>query len=215
MGKTEPLPMDPMRWVNGGTIVMQTGTFQKIDRIVKLGMLTALSLLMMLIRFPLFLPFLEYDMADVPILIGTFLFGPGWGVLLTLAVSVLQGVTVSAGSGVIGMIMHFIATGGFALTAGLIYRGMHSFKGALLSLGCGSLAMILLMIPLNLLLTPLYTGAPAEEVAKLLLPAIIPFNAVKALGYSLLRCCCIKAWAGFSSWRSLRRRGKPDGQRRP
>ena len=48
-----------------------------IDRLVKLGLLTAISILLVyLIHFPIFpaAAYLEYDMADVPILIGTFLF---------------------------------------------------------------------------------------------------------------------------------------------
>ena len=68
-----------------------------IDRMVKLGLLTALSILLVyLIHFPIFpsASYLEYDMADVPILIGTFLFGPLWGLLLTFAVSLLQWVLV-------------------------------------------------------------------------------------------------------------------------
>jgi riboflavin transporter FmnP len=159
-----------------------------VDRMVKLGLLAALSLLMMLIRFPLFLPFLEYDMADVPIFIGTFLYGPWWGLLLTGVVCVLQGITISAGSGIIGILMHFFATGGFVVVAGLIYQNQkfHSFKGALMALVCGSVTMILLMVPLNLLFTGYFMGTPIETVKALLLPAIIPFNAVKAFGNSLI-----------------------------
>ena len=157
-----------------------------VDRVVKLGMLAALSCITMLIRFPLFLPFLEYDMADVPILIGTFLYGPWWGLLLTAVVCILQGVTVSAGSGIIGVLMHFFATGGFVIVAGLLYRRFHTFKGALMSLVCGSLTMIALMVPLNLLFTGYFMGTPIQAVLELLLPAIVPFNAVKAFGNSVI-----------------------------
>ena len=159
---------------------------EHVERLVKLGLLTALSLIMMLIRFPLFLPFLEYDMADVPILIGTFLYGPWWGLLLTAAVCVLQGVTVSAGSGIIGILMHFFATGGFTLVAGTIYRRFHSFKGAVAALCCGAAAMVVLMIPLNLVFTGYFMGTPIRTVLDLMLPAIIPFNAVKAVANALI-----------------------------
>ena len=96
-----------------------------IDRMVKLGLLTALSILLVyLIHFPIFpsASYLEYDMADVPILIGTFLFGPWWGLLLTAVVSVLQWVLVSPASGWVGAIMHFFATGSCVLVAGLLYE---------------------------------------------------------------------------------------------
>ena len=155
---------------------------QSIDRVVKLGLLAALSLLMMLIRFPWPpLPFLEYDMADVPILIGTFLYGPWWGLLLTAAVCLLQGVTVSAASGVIGILMHFFATGAFVIVAGSLYRRprFHTFRGALMALVCGSLTMIVMMVPLNLVFTGYFMGTPIASVVALL-PAIILFNAFKA-----------------------------------
>lgn len=161
---------------------------QGVDRLVKLGVLAALSCLMMLIRFPIFptAPFLEYDMADVPILIGTFLYGPWWGLLLTAVVCILQGITISSASGIIGILMHFFATGGFVIVAGLIYRRFHTFKGALVSLVCGALTMILLMIPLNLLFTGLFMGTPIDKIAAMLLPVIIPFNAIKGFGNALI-----------------------------
>ena len=162
---------------------MRTNT---VDRLVKLGVLAALSCLMMLIRFPLFLPFLEYDMADIPILIGAFLYGPWWGLLLTGVVCILQGLTVSAASGVIGMLMHFFATGALVIVAGLLYRRFHTIRGALLSLVCGAVTMIVLMIPLNLVFTGLFMGTPVDVIAGLLLPAIIPFNAVKAFLNALI-----------------------------
>ena len=73
-----------------------------VRKLVVMAMLTALSIVLVyLIRFPIFAsaPFLEYDMADVPILIGTFLFGPLSGLALTAVTCVIQGLTVSAGSG--------------------------------------------------------------------------------------------------------------------
>ena len=153
---------------------------------VYLAMFAALSIvLVVLIHFPFpFLPgaqFLEYDPADVPILIGTFAFGPVAGLLLTLVVSLVQGLTVSAGSGPWGILMHFVATGSMAAVAGLIYKKFHSFKGAIAALAFGALTMTVVMIPLNLLITPIYTGASVQIVAGMLLPAIIPFNAIKSV----------------------------------
>lgn len=153
---------------------------------VYLAMFAAISIvLVVLIHFPFpFLPgaqFLEYDPADVPILIGTFAFGPVSGLLLTLVVSLVQGLTVSAGSGPWGILMHFLATGSMAFFSGLVYRKLHTIKGAIISLALGALTMTAVMIPLNLLITPIYTGASVRIVAGMLLPAIIPFNAIKSV----------------------------------
>ena len=48
---------------------------------------------------------MEYDPADIPILIGAFAFGPAAGLALTAVTALIQGVTVSAGSGIYGIIM--------------------------------------------------------------------------------------------------------------
>lgn len=150
-------------------------------RIAKMGMLVAVSIVLVwLIRIPFPpLPFLEYDPADIPILIGTFAFGPVGGVVLTIVTSLVQGLTVSAGSGPYGIIMHIIATGTFVLVAGLIYKWKKTRKVALIAVICGSLSMVAIMIPANLLVTPLFMGMPREAIIPLL-PAIIGFNAMKA-----------------------------------
>ena len=76
--------------------------------------------------------------------------------------------------------MHFFATGAFVLIAGLIYKKMHSLKGALIGLVCGSLVMIALMIPLNLIFTVHYNSVPAQVVQGMIWPILVPFNAIKA-----------------------------------
>ena len=62
---------------------------QKIStkQMVAMAMLSAISIVFItLVRFPIFpaAPFLEYDPADIPILIGTFLYGPIAGFILTV-----------------------------------------------------------------------------------------------------------------------------------
>lgn len=169
---------------------------QSVNRMVKLGMLAALSLVLVyLIRFPIFpaVPFLEYDAADVPILIGTFLFGPWWGLALTGIVSTLQALTVSAAGGWVGGVMHFLATGANVVVAGLIYKRAHTFKGALIALVCGIIVQTLSMIPLNLFFTVRFYGMPAETVKALLPTAIIPFNLIKAGVNSLLTLLLYKS----------------------
>ena len=62
-------------------------------KIAKMAMLVAVSIvLVMIIHFPIFpaVAFLEYDPADIPILIGTFAFGPVAGITLTIVTSLIQ-----------------------------------------------------------------------------------------------------------------------------
>ncbi len=152
-------------------------------RLTRLAMLCAASIVLVwAIHFPLFpqAPFLEYDPADVPVLIGSFLYGPWWGLGLTVVVSVIQGVTVSQASGPIGIVMHILATGAFSLTAGFIYRKWHNIKGAIAALVAGSCVMAAVMAGCNLVFTPLFMGQPLSAVAAMLVPVIIPFNLAKA-----------------------------------
>ena len=97
----------------------ETGTMnavmnkKKTMKMAKLGAMVAISVAMVyLVHFPIFpaVPFLEYDPADISILIGTFAFGPTAGLVLTVVTAVVQGLTVSAGSGLYGILMHVIAT---------------------------------------------------------------------------------------------------------
>ena len=152
-------------------------------RLAKMGMLVAVSIILVaLIHFPIFpaLAFLEYDPADIPILIGTFAFGPVAGFILTVVTAVVQGVTVSAQSGPYGIIMHVIATGAFVLVAGNIYgHGEKTKKKAVIALICGILAMVCVMIPANMFITPAFMGMPRAAIMPFL-PMIAAFNAIKA-----------------------------------
>lgn len=150
---------------------------------VSLAMLAAISIILVaVIHFPLIpaAAFLEYDPADVPILIGTFAFGPVAGLLLTIVVSVIQGMTVSAGSGIIGIVMHIFATGACALVAGSIYKKNKTRTSALLALCAGALVQTVAMVIMNMIFTPLFMGQPLEVVLAMLVPVIVPFNLLKA-----------------------------------
>lgn len=156
----------------------------KTRMLTQAGVLAALSVLLVyLIHFPIFpaAPFLEYDPADVPILIGTFIFGPLGGFLLTVVVSVLQGLTVSSQSGIIGIMMHIFATGSFVIVAGNIYKRNKTRKTAIIALAAGALTMTITMVIWNVIFTPLFMGTPREAVMAMLVPVIIPFNLIKTI----------------------------------
>ena len=152
-------------------------------QMVSMSMLAAISIVLVsIIHFPLFpaAPFLEYDPADIPILIGTFAYGPIAGFVLTAVVSFIQGSTVSASSSIIGIVMHIVATGSCTLISGSIYQKMKTKKGAAISLIVGVITMTLAMVLMNLILTPLFMGQPIEVVMTMLVPIIIPFNLLKS-----------------------------------
>ena len=155
---------------------------QNSVKIAKMAMLVAISIvLVMIIHFPIFpaVAFLEYDPADIPILIGTFAFGPVAGIVLTVVTSLIQGFTVSAQSGAYGIIMHIIATTVLVTVAGIIYRRHKTKKHAFIGLLAGTVAMAVAMFFANMVITPLFTGMPLEAIMKLM-PFILLFNIIKA-----------------------------------
>lgn len=156
-----------------------------VVKMAQMAMLVAISIVSLYV-VPLLsivpaAPFLQYDIADIPVLIGTMLFGPGSGLLILLLVSVLQGVTISASSGWVGIVMHFCASGALVVVSGLIYHKWKTVWSLILGLVLGALAMTALMVPLNLFFTVRFLGVPFQAVKDMLLPAIIPFNLIKSV----------------------------------
>lgn len=157
---------------------------EKVLRLCIMAMLTAVSVVLATtIRFPL-IPaagFLEYEPADITVLIGAMLLGPVPGIIILLAVCIIQALTVSASSGIIGFFMHFVASSALVLITSLVYRKKKTMLSLIIGLIAGSLAMTVVMIPLNLIFIPLlFPAVTTETVIGMLIPAIIPFNLLKA-----------------------------------
>ena len=153
------------------------------QKITVMAMLVALSVVLVyFVHFPIFpaAPFLEYDPADIPILIGAFALGPVTGLILTVVACAIQAATVSVQSGVYGFLMHVIATSALVVVASVIYRVRHTRAGAVLGLVCGTAAMGAVMLVANHFITPYFMGVPTATVDAMLLPVILPFNLIKA-----------------------------------
>ncbi len=84
------------------------------------------------------------------------------GILLTVVASVIQGFTVSAGSGAYGIIMHIIATSVLVVVSGGIYLVRRTKGGAIVGLILGTIAMGLVMMVANHFITPAFMGVPTE-----------------------------------------------------
>lgn len=122
-------------------------------RIASMGILTALAVVLGTINmpFPMF-PFLQFDLAYVPILIGMFKFGRIFGIASLTVYSILF--ELLFGKGIfIGPLMHITAGTIFIVTSGAVYFRNRSRKGAMLCLAAGTLAQTVLMVPMNYLAT--------------------------------------------------------------
>ncbi len=154
----------------------------RIKQITTMGILMAISIILVVspLQFPFpTAPFLVYEPGDVPILLGGFIFGPASGIVLTVITSVVQSVTVGK-DGIFGCIMHILATSALVGISSFIYVKKKTFKRAILGVIFGSFGMTAVMAVLNLALDPVFYGMSFEAVAKLMIPAILPFNLMKA-----------------------------------
>ena len=148
-------------------------------KLVLLAMLAAAAfMLVATIRIPVVL-FLSYEPKDVIITIGGFLLGPMSAFVVSLVVALVEMVTIST-TGPIGCLMNLLSSACFSCTAAYIYKKKRSITGAILGLSIGSLAMVVIMLLWNWLITPLYMGVPRSAVVPMLIPAFLPFNALKA-----------------------------------
>ena len=149
-------------------------------KMVLLAMLAAVAfMLVALIRIPVVL-FLSYEPKDVVITIGGFLMGPMASFVISLVVALVEMVTIST-TGPIGCLMNLLSSACFACTAAFVYKKNHSLGGAVLGLVLGSATMIVTMLLWNWLITPLYmTGTSRSDIAAMLMPVFLPFNALKA-----------------------------------
>lgn len=170
-----------------------TGSVANVRVLAYSALLTALSaLLASLYPIPMFTEFLLYEPGDVPIILGGIALGLGPGLLITVVTAVVMAALTGHG-GPIGVIMHIVSTGTLVSVITLFYRSRPTRGRYLLGAVAATLATTLAMALWNLILTPIYLGAPRESVVRLLVPAIIPFNLIKASANSLLAYLVFRA----------------------
>lgn len=162
-------------WKRLGNNLMENNS----KKITTLAMLCAVAYVVMLVgRIPVVL-FLKYDPKDIVITLGGLIWGPTTSFIVSLMVSFIEMITVSS-TGIIGCAMNIISSSSFACTAAFIYKKKRTLTGAVIGLFAGGVVMVAVMLLWNYLVTPIYMGYPREAVAELLLPAFLPFNALKA-----------------------------------
>lgn len=170
---------------------------RKLRNLVKVGILSAMSFILMFIQFPIPIapPFMKVDLADVPALIGGFSMGPVYGVLIQLIKNLLNLTKTSTGG--VGEISNFIVGGLFVFISASIYQRNKTKKTATIALIVGMLVMTFAATFSNaFVIFPLYgkimgvgmdtfvqTTAKVNGLVKsyfsLMVFAIVPFNLVK------------------------------------
>ena len=150
-------------------------------KLAKMALMVAITVICTFVHFPILpmAPFLEFEVSDIPILIAGFVFGPLPGLVIGVISILLRALILSPPSGPYGLLMHIIAIGVFVLVAAAIYHRKKTRKAGLFALIIGGLAMTGVMIPANLIITPLFLGMPVEAIQAMILPILLPFNLLK------------------------------------
>ena len=150
----------------------------RLRRMIAAALFAALAYLCVFVFRIQVAGFLTFDLKDAVMTIGALFLGPVAGVAIAAAVALLEMISVST-TGFYGFLMNFLASASFILPAAILYRLRRTRLSAILGLVLSAIFMTAMMIPLNLLITPLYTGASRSVVADLIPKTILPFNAVK------------------------------------
>lgn len=166
-------------------------TQYKVRDLTVMALLCAFAYACVLI-FPIRIEFLTYEPKDCILAIGGMLYGPAAALLMSVVVATVECVTVSS-TGFIGLLMNVIASSLFICPAAFVYKRKRTLQGAIAGLVCGAVLMTAGMLLWNWLITPLYLGAPREQVVALLVPLILPFNFLKAAVNALLTVLLYKS----------------------
>ena len=184
----------------------ETKNKMSVKMITQIGMLGAIAVVLMLFEIPLpFAPsFYEIDFSEVPILIGSFAMGPLAGVFIELVKILLNLLINGTSTAGVGEFANFLVGVGLCLPAAVIYRKMHSKKGAIIGLSVGTIVMTVAGCFLNaFVLLPTYAKAfemPIDALVGMgtavnanitnlftfVLFAVVPFNLLKGILVSLI-----------------------------
>ena len=154
---------------------------QRIRMIVTLGMLVAIAYAVMWVCKPIpkVMGILQFDFKDAVIVIGGLIYGPLAAAASAFAVALIEMVTAS-GTGPVGMLMNFLSTASFCVTASFIYKRRRTQVGAVVGLTAGVVVMAAVMVLWNFLITPIYmVNVTREQIIPMLPTVVLPFTLVK------------------------------------
>ena len=154
------------------------------------AMLTAVAVVLQYIEvpIPMLVPsFLKFDFSDLPELIGAFVIGPFWGVLICLMKNLIH---LPFGSSVgVGEFSNFLLGAVFVFTAGMIYKYNKTKKGALIACLIGSFAMAVISIPSNYFVVyPVYAQLWAGGKMDIIISL---YKAILPASDNLIKCLLI------------------------
>lgn len=160
------------------------------NRMVKISLLSAISVMLMYFDFPILpaFPYLKIDLSDVPALIGGFGFGPLAGVLIELIKNIVILLVKGTSTGFVGEFANFIIGVSLVLPVSFIYSRNKSKRNAIIGMVIGTISIEVIGILANVyILLPLYNmPLSGAELMKYVTTGLLPFNGIKAIMVSVL-----------------------------
>ena len=169
------------------------------------AMLGAMAGVLMLLEFPLAFiapSFYKIDLSEIPVLIGTFAFGPIQGVVIELIKILIKLILKGTSTGFVGELANFTVGCAMVIPAGVIYKVKKTKKAAIIGMAVSTLFMAVVGVFLNAyVMIPLYTKfMPIEAIiaaGKAIFPVVtdtftfclfcvLPFNLVKGVIVSVI-----------------------------
>ena len=177
-------------------------------KIAMIGMFSAVSMILMLFEFPLpFAPsFYELDFSELPILIGTFAYGPAAGVMMEFIKILLKLLFKGTSTAFVGDLANFVVGCSLVLPASVIYAFRKNKKTAILACIAGTLVMTVFGTAFNAVyLLPAFAelyGMPLDtilamgskvnplmtegSIVSFVVVCVAPMNLIKGASVSLL-----------------------------
>lgn len=197
-----------------------------VKRMTYCAMFAAIATILMYFEFPLpFMPpFLKIDLSGTVTLLAAFMFGWLPALLITAVKDFIH--FFSSTTGGVGQLADLMMMTAFSATAALIYRRMHTRRGAVLGLAAGSVAMTAVSVFTNrYMLIPFFSKVmPISaildacaavnpligDINTYVLFGVVPFNLIKCLVLSLLTMLLYKRLSVFIRGNSDRRIKVPE-----
>lgn len=145
-------------------------------KIALAALFTAASLILSFIQIPIFpaAPWLMYDPSGIVCLIAALAFGPKLGAAVAI-ISWLPRVFLDPFGAPMGM----VSTCALIIPAALIYARSRTRMASIVGMTAGAVLSVAVTCALNLVVTPLYTAVTMMDVVAMILPILLPFNALK------------------------------------
>lgn len=180
-------------------------------QLVTMALMCAIASLFSFVQIPLIpgVSFLTYDPSLMPAMVCGFAFGPGAGIAVGSIAAVIHGLILGEW---VGSLMNIFATAFFVLPAALLYKRMHTLKGAVAGLAISVIVATAGAILVNLTIGVWFYYGSADVIIPLILPALLPFNLAKTILNALLTLVVYKAVSNLITPKKDRVKGRPTNQ---